>query len=54
MNEANFQNEKLYEICLSIAKTMQKQGLISEADFLQTATILQTKYQPIIGSLFST
>lgn len=53
MSEDQFRNEKLYQITMSLAKSMLEKGVISEEDYHEFDTIMLEKYQPIFGTLFS-
>lgn len=53
MNEEQFQAEKMYQISLSLAKSMLKKGLFTEEDLAVIDAILLDKYHPLLGTLFS-
>lgn len=53
MENEKFQNEKLYQGSLSIAKTMLKKGLISQAEYAKVEDYLLKKYRPLLGTLFA-
>lgn len=53
MNKVDFQNEKLYQATMSMARKMLKDGLISEEEYRQIDTIFLAKYRPVFGALFS-
>lgn len=46
-------NDMLYHMALSMAKTMLEKGLLSPEEYAEIDTILLQKYQPYLGSLFS-
>jgi len=51
MSKEQFEKEKNYRVFLSIAKSMLKNGIITDDDYCKIDTILKAKYRPIIGSL---
>ena len=51
MSEEQFQNEKLYQATMNLARRMQKEGLISEADYCRLDKLFLAKYRPVIGAL---
>ncbi len=53
MSKEEFKAERLYLMSLSVAKSMLKEGVISEGEFMQIDTILLKKYRPILGTLLS-
>ena len=53
MTKEQFQAERLYQMSLSVAKTMFRKGVISEEEYKQIDTILLEKYRPILGTLLS-
>ena len=53
MDKEQFRVERLYQISLSIAKSMLEKGAISEEEYTQIDTILLEKYRPILGTLLS-
>ena len=46
-------NERLYYVSLSVAKTMLKQGIISEESYRVISTKLLEKYRPVSATLKS-
>lgn len=54
MNEEQFRKEKIYQISLSLAKSMLKKGLLTEDEFAIFNAILLEKYHPLLGTLFLT
>ena len=53
MTKQQFRAERLYQISLSVAKTMLRKGVVSEEEYKQINTILLEKYRPILGTLLS-
>lgn len=53
MSEDQFRNEKLYQTTMSLVRSMLEKGMISEEEYLEFDTMMQEKYQPIFGTLFS-
>ncbi|MDD4511060.1 MAG: hypothetical protein PHY23_09190 [Oscillospiraceae bacterium] len=53
MRKDEFRNEKLYQTTMSIARTMLKEGIISEEEYRRIDTIFFEKYRPVFGTLFS-
>jgi len=51
MNSEQFKRERLYQSTISIVKTMQKNGLISEDELCQIDTMFLEKYRPLLGGL---
>ena len=47
------ENEKLYLASMSMAKTLLKQGLLTEQEYRQIDTIFTEKYRPTFGTLLS-
>lgn len=54
MSDEQFKAEKMYQISLSLAKSMLKKGLLTEDEFAIFNTILLEKYHPLLGTLFLT
>lgn len=52
MHDENY-NEMMYQLSISVAKNMLKNGLVSIDDFNKMNCILLEKYRPFIGELFS-
>lgn len=46
-------DKRMYQMSVSIAKSMLEKGIISEEEFTQIDTILLKKYRPILGTLLS-
>ena len=53
MDKKKFEAEKMYQISIHIAKTMLKQGIISEEDYTQIDTNLLEEYRPVLGTLLA-
>ena len=53
MTKEQFRAERLYQMSLSVAKTMLRKGVISEEEYSEIDTILLQKYQPILGTLLA-
>lgn len=53
MSEENIRSDMLYHVSLSIAKTMLKQGIITEREYTAMDKFLLKKYQPYLGKLMS-
>jgi hypothetical protein len=53
MRKDEFRNEKLYQTTMSIARTMLKEGIVSEEEYRRIDTIFLEKYRPVFGTLFS-
>ena len=53
MTKEQFRAERLYQMSLSVAKTMLQKGVVSEEEYKQIDTILLEKYRPILGTLLS-
>lgn len=49
MTKAQFDREKKYQAALAVARSMLKQGVINEADFLYIEARLREKFKPILG-----
>lgn len=53
MDKEQFRAEHLYQMSLSVAKSMLEKGVISEKEFSEIDTILLKKYRPTLGTLLS-
>jgi hypothetical protein len=51
MSEEIFESERLYQATLSIARTMLRQGLITEDELAIIDTKMREKYRPLLGTL---
>ncbi len=53
MSKEDFENEKLYQTTMHLARKMLKEGIISEEEYREIDTIFLEKYKPVFGTLFS-
>lgn len=53
MGKEEFRSERLYQISLSITKSMLEKGAILDEEYAQIDTMLLEKYRPILGTLLS-
>jgi hypothetical protein len=53
MNNEQFNRETAYQITLSTAKNMLRNGIITAEEFSAIDTILLEKYRPLLGSLYA-
>lgn len=53
MNKEEGRNEIVYQLTMTAARKMLEQGLISREEYEQFDTIMQHKYLPVFGTLFS-
>lgn len=53
MDKEQFRAERLYQMSISVAKSMLEKGVISEKEFSEIDTILLKKYRPTLGTLLS-
>lgn len=53
MDKEQFRAERLYQMSISVAKSMLEKGVISEKEFSEIDTILLKKYRPPLGTLLS-
>ena len=51
MNCEHFERERLYQATIAIARTMLRQGLITEDEFSIIDTKMREKYRPLFGTL---
>jgi hypothetical protein len=51
MTEAEFENERRYQMVMYHAKRMLRTGIISEEEFFEIDTRFQQKYRPKSGGL---
>ena len=51
MNRDDFRRERLYQASIAVARTMHKNGLITEDELCQIDTIFIEKYRPLLGAL---
>lgn len=53
MEHEQFKSELLYQLSLSIAKSMRKKELISEEEYEQIDAVLMEKYCPALSMLLA-
>lgn len=53
MTDEQFKAEKLYQVSLSLAQSMHKNGYITADEFAVIDQFLIEKYRPLLGTLFS-
>ena len=53
MDQAQFQREQSYLICLSYLKKLREHGLMTEPEFSEAQQILVKKYAPPLGTLLT-
>jgi len=53
MDQAQFQREQNYLICLSYLKKLREHGLMTEPEFSEAQQILVKKYEPPLGTLLT-
>lgn len=53
MDKKEFEAEKCYHGCLSLARTLRAKGLLTEEEYEQIDTILLEKYRPTLSTLLS-
>ena len=51
MDKKEFEAEKRYHGCLSLARTLRAKGLLTEEEYEQIDTILLEKYRPTLSTL---
>lgn len=51
MTQEQFERESRYRVAISVAKTMLREGLISEKEYRTIDTIFIRKYRPLFGGL---
>jgi hypothetical protein len=51
MSKEQFERERLYQATLSIARAMNRQGLITEDELAIIDTKMREKYKPLLGTL---
>ena len=54
MSEEMFNAEKLYQVTMTIAKSMLSKGMITTEEYAVIDTKMLEKYHPILGTLLST
>lgn len=53
MDRKQFEAEKRYHRCLSLARALRAKGLLTEEEYAQIDTILLQKYRPTLSTLLS-
>jgi len=53
MDSETFNNERLYQSSISIARSMFQKQLISEEEYCRIDTFLLEKYQPLMGNFIN-
>jgi len=53
MSQKQFEQEKMYQTSMHIFRSMLTTGIITEADYKEAERIMQEKYNPTVGALFS-
>jgi len=54
LSEEMFNAEKLYQVTMTIAKSMLTKGIITNEEYAVIDTKMLEKYRPILGTLLST
>lgn len=49
VDKTHFDNEKAYQLTMSIARAMLKSGIITKEDFNLVNEMMVAKYKPILG-----
>ena len=52
MRKEQYRADMLYQVSLSVAKTMREQGLITADEYVEIDTMLLAKYQPYLGVFY--
>ena len=53
LTQEQFKAERLYLVSLFVAKSMFREGIISEEEYEEIDTILLEKYRPVLGTLLA-
>ena len=53
MSKEQYRSDMLYQVHLSIAKSMREKGLITADEYAEIDTMIIEKYQPYLGKLLS-
>lgn len=53
MSREQFKAERLYLVSRSVAKSMLREGIISEEEYEEIDIILLEKYRPVLGTLLA-
>lgn len=51
MNKAHFENERLYQSTIAVARTMASRGIITADELAEIDHLLLQKYNPLLGGL---
>ena len=52
MSKEQFDRERFYQATLSVARAMNRKGLITEEELAVIDTKMREKYQPLLGTLW--
>ena len=53
MSQKQFEQEKMYQTSMHIFRSMLANGIITQSDYKEAERIMQEKYNPTVGALFS-
>lgn len=53
VRKEQYRADMLYQVSLTVAKTMRAKGLITADEYAEIDTVLLAKYQPYLGRLIS-
>ena len=53
MSQKQFEQEKMYQTSMHVFRCMLTTGIITESDYKEAERIMQEKYNPTVGALFS-
>ena len=53
MENSRFRDELLFQVSMKMARSMLKQGMISEKDYKEIRQVFLEKYDPPTGTLLS-
>lgn len=53
MSNERKHDDMVYQMAISVAKSMLKNGIVNREEYDRIDTILLKKYRPYLGSLFS-
>ncbi len=53
MSKEQFENERNYQVSMSLARKLLNDGTISEENYRDFDTRMQQKYRPTFGTLFT-
>lgn len=51
MSKEQYRSDMLYQMALSVAKSMRNQNIITPEEYAKIDAILIEKYQPLLGKL---